>query len=203
MTGTMETGWSQQPRNSADEIKMRQLQSTLVTVGKGILLFGAWTVVKALGKLLINRADMFAEIKDVLYEQSIYLNNAQIFGILLLVTLAYLSFGIAARSYIGFSAISEGKGRSRRCRILYLLLTALLIVNSISEVISGIRAFVEFFSERADSIDTSVISILIELTSVIMMAELIFTVIRLRKLEKQLKQAESAGQGGTAQQPKE
>ena len=94
---------------------------------------------------------------------------------------------VGIRTQIGLAAISEGRGRRRRKG--YLILAAIIIIVSVLEVISNIILSNPEASYGALSADTSLSSSVIELTSMVMLTEMIVSAVRLRKARLRVSQS--------------
>ena len=171
--------------NSPDQIKLRKSQNTLVIVGTGIIVFGFWTVLKTLGELFVNRSANVAEIRKLAETPMTEISDNKIFWLTIFFTVCYLSFGIVTRLIIGISAIAEG--RDRRHGILYFPLTVLMIFLGISETNNSIYMYINTIKDpyaEAGSTDFHMASIIIQLTSVIMMIQMIVAAIRVKKYRR-------------------
>ena len=167
--------------NDPKQIAIRKYQNTLIVVGTGIILFGAWTVVKVLGSFFMLREETVAAMRKLSGEAIDELPDSVVFYITLAVVLLIMLISLAVRSYVGLSAISEGRGRKRRR--LYLPLAVIMII-------SGIMSFVtSFFVVNGEnalgalSQDTTLSGLIIELTSIVMLTEMVVSAVRIRKLK--------------------
>ena len=182
-------------KNDPQQIKLRRNQNTLITVGTGTIAFGVWSFVKTLGMTLITRPDNISgymsamqsggvEITDM-SETAMFWTTVVISGILLIID-------VSARLFVGFSAISVGRGK-RHSR-WYIVIALLMILGS---VISVLMILYSFQLDTEDSVaalsNNSAISnntfsgVIIELTSTIMLIEMLAASVRVRKLNGQSK----------------
>ena len=125
------------------ETELRRKQISLYTLGTGIILFGAWSVVKA---LLIVQAKP-----------------------------------IGLRLYIGLSARAEGTGGKKKYFYLHLSVVIFLI-----NILAFLFSLYSLLTNRVGDYDTLdyIVTLLVDLTSNFLLARLIFTVRRVRKLRK-------------------
>ncbi len=176
--------------NDIDHILIRRSQNTLIVVGTGTILFSVWTVVKTLGTLILLKDEAVAVVRKTADENGIIISDQHLFYIVLAVTLIALLLFLAVRTYIGLTAISEGRGLRRR--IGYLILAVIMIIFNITAVIIN---FVSVKSQDSiDSLavfsnDTSLSAHIIEITSIIMLVELVFSAIRIRIVRKRVSQS--------------
>lgn len=170
--------------NDIDHILLRRSQNTLIVVGTGIILFSVWTVVKTLGVLFLLKNESVAVVKKALDETGIILSDQQVFFIVLVIILVIMLLFLAVRTFIGLSAISEGRGFRRRKG--YLILAVIMIIINIA------AAVINFFSARSQEYpvafgnNLSLPAHIIELTSIIMLVELVFSAIRIRRVRKRV-----------------
>ena len=176
--------------NDIDHILIRRSQNTLIVVGTGTILFSVWTVVKTLGTLILLKDEAVAVVRKTADENGIIISDQHLFYIVLAVTLIALLLFLAVRTYIGLAAISEGRGIRRRMG--YLILAVIMIIFNITAVIIN---FVSVKSQDSiDSLavfsnDTSLSAHIIEITSIIMLVELVFSAIRIRIVRKRVSQS--------------
>lgn len=173
--------------NDIDHILIRRSQNTLIVVGMGTILFSVWTVVKTLGSFFLLKDESVAVVKKAAGESGVALSDQQVFYVVLVVMVLFLILFLAARTFVGMSAISEGRGLRRRYG--YLILASIMIILNIASFVTS------FFSTRSqESIsvftnDTSLSALIIELTSMIMLVELVYSAIRIRKVRKRVRQS--------------
>ena len=166
--------------NDIDHILIRRSQNTLIVVGTGTILFSVWTVVKTLGTLILLKDEAVAVVRKTADENGIIISDQHLFYIVLAVTLIALLLFLAVRTYIGLTAISEGRGLRRR--IGYLILA--VIINFVS-----VKSQDSIDSLAVFSNDTSLSAHIIEITSIIMLVELVFSAIRIRIVRKRVSQS--------------
>ena len=171
-----------QPDNSPESVRLRKSQNTLIVVGAGIMMFGLWTVVKSLGMVFLDPEILMADARTIAAGSGGLVTERLLFTAMLVVVAVYLFFGLTARCIIGFSAIAEGRGR-RRGKV-YLPLTVVFIILNILEINAGVLRAV--FGNVAETVpgNSLLVSLIIELTSMIMMVQLLSAVRHVRKFEK-------------------
>lgn len=162
--------------NDPREIEIRKYQSILRSIGTGIIMMGAWSLAKAVSMMLIDSSEMYTaagEISDV-PELAMSQHAAMIFVIC--VTAAVVLIDILIRIYVGRSAIAIGKGQKRGAA--YIVLTCLLILFSMIALLLIIASFRYYGKEGSD---VSISAAVIELTSLIMLIEMLVASFRLKK----------------------
>ena len=173
--------------NDIDHILIRRSQNTLIVVGTGTILFSVWTVVKTLGMIILLKDESVAAIRKAVDESGFKLSDQSLFYIVLAFTLIAMILFLAVRIFIGLSAISEGRGFRRRNG--YLVLAVIMISISITAIVGN------FFSAKSQepllvlSNDTSLSAHIVEFTSVVMLVELVFSAIRIRRVRKRVRQS--------------
>ena len=165
-----------QDRREAERL-LRKNQNTLVIVGKGVIAFGVWTAVKTvLSAMLmddIENAIQGAETGEPVPALAVY-------AILAVILLLLLGF----RALIGRAAIAEGRGR--KSGWLYLVLAGLLALTDLAALVTSIVWIEDAFKSVMDL----VVTVVVELTSIVTTAELILSAIRVKRLTRLL------GKGG-------
>ena len=156
------------------ETELRRKQISLYTLGTGIILFGAWSVVRA---LLVLQAKPIAEL-DLPDDPKIMLLTKILFFIILGL---FLLASFCCRLYIGLSARAEVTGNVKKNFYLYLSVLIFLI-----NILAFLFSLYFFFTNRLGEYDTPdyFVTLLVDLTSNFLLARLIFTVRRVRKLRK-------------------
>ena len=153
------------------EKELRRKQVTLVTLGTGVILFGVWSVVKS---LLYFRTGLFSDL-DTQVEPELLPYMLATVVIVALFVLADLGI----RLKIGRRARAEGMGRRQKNG--YLILAALIVLVNITGDLLGVYYIVKNGVPEQSGLDY-VVSVLVDLSSTVLLAELIITVLRVRKL---------------------
>ena len=153
------------------EKELRRKQVTLVTLGTGVILFGVWSVVKS---LLYYRTNLFADL-DTQVEPELLPYMLATVVIVALFVLADLGI----RLKIGRRARAEGMGRRQKNG--YLVLAALIVLVNITGDLLGVYALVKYGISEQSGLEY-VVSVLVDLSSTVLLAELIVTALRVRKL---------------------
>lgn len=144
----------------------RRLENDLMILGEGIVLISAWTFLKFVITLIAFRNVKITPDVDLLYLVMLGVLGIILVGIFLLY------------SFVGLSARSESRGK--RKRPIYLILAGILTVTRTLVILSEI---VSFFFTRSGVL-TIIISLVIDMTSLVFMLEIMGAAVRLRKLRK-------------------
>ena len=168
----MKTG--QELDRSELERLLRKHQNTLVIVGKGVFAFGLWSVAKVfLSVRLIpeirNQALLNPDTGELFPELWVY-------GILAFFSFFILLFRAAVRR----GAVAEGLGR--RTRLGYVALAVLIAAVDASALIASLLEPEQAYRSVLDGI----VSVVVELTSIVTTIELIVSAVRVRKLVRML-----------------
>lgn len=154
------------------ETQMRRCRVTLVTLGTGIILFSAWSIIKTF--LLTYAAASFDELDisgpgELLAVKLLY---ALFVGVFLLLT-------VGLRLRVGLSARAEGLGKRKKSG--YLILAVLIVLLNLAfNTISLYYAFTQGLGEETAA--EFVVGFTIDLTSDVLLIEMLLTVCRLRRL---------------------
>ena len=179
--------------NGQEDIRLRRDQNTLRIVGAGTIVFGVWSCVKAFGVLFFKRQEIINEILEDAGKTDIQLSEdleGKMFTVLLIMVLIVLLADLAARLFVGLSAISESRGRRRG--ILYIAVTCIMISTSFTTIISVISGSVNKSAAESVSLmhDSVVSTVLIELTSMVMLTEMVVASVRTKRFRQRTERTE-------------
>ena len=173
--------------NDIDHILLRRSQNTLIVVGSGTILFSVWTVVKTLGSLFLLRDELVAFLRKTIDESGLAIPDQYIFYIELAMVLIIMALFLVFRTFIGLSAVAEGRGFRRNNG--YLILAVLLIIFNVAVMAVNFFSVHSGEAPLALSNGNSLPAQIIELTSIIMLFELVFSAIRIRNVRKRVGQS--------------
>lgn len=168
--------------NDPEQIKIRKSQNTLIVVGTGTILFGIWTALKMIGSLFMLKKETVEAMRKLAaggFDQN---TDQQVFAVTLGIALFATLILLFLRTFIGLSALAEGRGQRKNRS--YLLVAVLMIIAT---VLSFGFNFFSVTGEKAYGAltpDTSFSGMIIELTSFIMLIEMVISAIRIRKLNR-------------------
>ena len=148
------------------EAKNRRTEDNLFVLGTSVMAFGLWNLIKFTVYFFVNAED----IKQVAGEKYF------MFAVIITWTIFFISFLL--RCFIGFSARAEGKGK--RKNVFYLVLTGIIIFVNLTLIIFE----TVYFSTQLEYIFTMIVTLIIDITSFMLLLELMINSIRVRKLRK-------------------
>lgn len=153
------------------QARLRRDRDTLMVAGGGVMAFGFWSVIKSISFLLFNTDYVREQLGDTgEVPEGLLLALTYLFvGLVLLADLAF-------RLFIGRSARAEAGGRRRGW--VYLAAAGILCVMY---AVSVPAAFA--LGGTTDLLDT-VISALVDLTSAVMLLELIIAAVRVKREQR-------------------
>ena len=157
------------------ERELRQKRSALRMFGTGMLAFTAWLIIKTLlVAVLVPEAvsdSIFEDVQDE-YDSS-----------LTLLLLGLIALIVWMRLHIGFAARAEGLGK-RRGRF-YVIMAFVFLAVQIATLIGTVQELLETPLSDADMLDSAA-SLLLELCSTSTTAQLAFTAVKVRRLDRLL-----------------
>lgn len=156
------------------EILLRRNLDTIFIVGTGTILMAVWGIAKLIALAVLSEAGIESVVGPFPDDGAPALYY-RFFGFFIL-----LDFLL--RIVIGRRARAEGRGKKQGS--LYIVLAGFLCLNYLMSVVG--RA-VNLYFERSDIEDT-LIMIVIDATSMVILAELIVSAVRIRKLTRQMEE---------------
>ena len=154
---------------STQQARIRRLQDTLIIAGGGVIAFGVWSLAKlALFFVFVDESQLrqLLGLGDSIPMTPLYIAA----GIVVLIDLA-------VRAYVGLSARSEGRGQKKSP--FYLVVAIFVALLNASSVIAPL-----FGAPVGLSILDSVVSVVIEATSLTALVLVIYCSVCLRRLDK-------------------
>ena len=148
--------------------KARNMEVNLRTLGTGVILLGAWTFIKFALTFLVYGSEIYGN--DV---------SSVVIAWVTAFVLGIAGIDFLLRLYIGLSARAEGKGKPKRA--VYLVLTGILLALEIIAVLAD--AYLIFSTYEA--LFTTIITFFIDLTSTILLLELMVNAIGIRRLRRE------------------
>lgn len=149
----------------------RRLQDSLVVIGTGILVFGAWTLLKFL--LLIFLQDAESQ------RQFFHMDQEDVPLYIIYIALGIIAtFDLGSRLFVYLSARAEGFGR--RKGYAYLLIAGIMAILSTLSVITAAQALVAIDAGFFESL----VTLTIEGTSAVILVMLIVNSVRLKRLTR-------------------
>ncbi len=156
------------------ETELRRRRSELLTLGFGIIAFGVWSVLKT---YLYTWVDPLVQNVDV---EEQYKTAATILGYVMITIVLAMDLGL--RLYVGMSARAEGLGKKKG--------RAYIVVASLMLLVSVLLWFASlgYIQTRAedDSLMDYIVSMVVDLTSIAILARLVYNAVKVRQLRRQL-----------------
>ena len=168
--------------------ELRRCRSDLSLLGSGIIVFTIWELVKSMLIAVLapetESAGQEAEaVPEVLEELSSSMISLLAAAILLL-----LFFSVVFRLYIGFSARAEAAGK--RKGKLYVVLAFVFFAGQLLMFVLGLIQLI-LNGIGDNSITVTLVTQIVETTSLVITGELAFTAVKFKKLNR--RKAEQAG----------
>ena len=166
------------PANRPERIRLRRDENTLMVVGSGVILFGIWSVVKALLQGNASFSNMLAEarLEDAGLEELGFGDLSWLVAALAAAfVLIALLLDLSIRIFVGMSARAEGRGKKQGP--VYLVLSVLLLA------LSGvfICSYLIMLFHGSDQVMDADAAILVELTSFVTLLQMILSAVRVRR----------------------
>lgn len=156
------------------ERHLRKGQNNLVVIGYGVIAFGLWSAIKIVLYTALN-----TDINMLSSEEETV--SVVMFWIMMFV---FLAFDLSLRLYVGFSAVYEGRGRKKRFG--YIILALLMALTSFALVVANLAAF-----GSDESPGKTVVTIIVEASSSIMLIEMAIFAVRVKRLGRKLAEQEN------------
>ncbi|MBO4877567.1 MAG: hypothetical protein J5501_06155 [Ruminococcus sp.] len=164
--------------------EIRRCRDHLVSIGTGVSLFGIWTVIRIIMGFILEREYVMEEIQKGTDE-----DQRLVIAVLCFLIAVFLLMILGIHLYIGMSARREGLGGKKGNG--YLIVTALFILF----YCFGITAEIVLYDKAFKGISDGIVTVFIDITMLVTLAELMFNAVRVRKLSRQLTETgcENAG----------
>ena len=156
------------------ETELRRRRSELLTLGYGIIAFGLWSVLKT---YLYTWVDPIIREADVTAENR---TAAAIVAYIMITMVLAVDFGL--RLYVGMSARAEGMGKKKGRG--YIVVAALMLLISVLLWFLSL-GYIQSRAEN-DSLMDYIISMVVDLTSIAILARLVYNAVKVRQLRRQL-----------------
>ena len=165
--------------------QLRKYQNMLIIIGTGVIYFGVWGYVKLAMYFVSNRSNLLETFSKTMDVETLTPEILQVFYIITFAMILLMGGIIfAVRLYVGLSARAEGMGR--RHGVFYLVVAVLIVLIEGGILVASV---VLYFSGNGG--ETSFLDMLatavVELTSVVLTAEMVVSAVKVKRLEKQMK----------------
>ncbi|MBQ7990662.1 MAG: hypothetical protein IJ251_06405 [Oscillospiraceae bacterium] len=166
---------------------LRKYSNTLVICGMGEVVYGVWSVIRTILAVILSM-----NITDLLIAEAeangevITESDLELLKVLFYISLGILLAGeLLLRMYVGISSRAEGLGRKKN--VTYIIAAGIIVINHLSTLWT---LSVGLHNANEDLLDNAVM-IVIDLTSVLILIDLIICAVKVRKLRREI-QAETA-----------
>lgn len=156
------------------ETELRRRRSELLTLGYGIIAFGLWSVLKT---YLYTWVDPIIREADVTAENR---TAAAIVAYIMITMVLAVDFGL--RLYVGMSARAEGMGKKKGRG--YIVVAALMLLISVLLWFLSL-GYIQSRAENESLMDY-IISMVVDLTSIAILARLVYNAVKVRQLRREL-----------------
>ena len=148
-----------------DEVKLRRYQNLLAISGLGVIAFGVWSVLKTI-LLLCFRDDLLADVPD----------DPLAWVIVFVMIGSILLIDFSVRLFVGLSARAEGLGKKKRR--VYVAFAVLIALSSLASLI------LIFVDSGTTSLLELAVSVIVEVTSLVVVIELLTAAVIVKKLKR-------------------
>ena len=178
--------------NSEEQRKIRKSQITLVIVGTGIIVFGAWAALKVYLLVLFRKVELIEQLRGIIPDDAEPVEDKAFVYAILFAATVYVLIELGIRLFVGLSAIAEGRGvRSGKVYILFvflLIISSLIIVSADTFEAVTSTPTLEYGSFSLSRSDAAT-SLIVDLTSLIMNVQMLVSSFRVKKFKKKMGQS--------------
>lgn len=164
--------------NDPRDIEIRKNRNILHSIGTGIIIMGAWSMLKGMSMMLIDPSRISEGIQGLTSGEDLALSEHTAMIIMVVMTIAIANIDFLIRLYVGSSAIAVSKGNKRGTA--YVVLSCLLIITSVVTLCFMCAALYNGIASTEDS-GASFSALIIETTSLVMLIEMLVVSHRLKK----------------------
>lgn len=169
-------------------IRFRKIRSRLGISAFGVMAFAVWSIIRTILQMFFGTTPTLNEVNNGVAAQTIEAQvDDSVIVLILVVVLTVLAVEIALRLFIGLSARAESKGKKKS--IVYIILAGLFIPFYVTIIIYSFQNSNYLESNVFDNI----ISIILDITSLISFIELFVSAIMLRRMRKKYVDIEQKG----------
>ena len=155
-------------------IELRRRRITLMSLGSGVISFGVWSILKTLLYIYVGVFNLNVTTVPEEYQQAAT-------AIAYVMLAFFMMIGLSLRLFVGLRARAAGSGK--RQRPTYIVVAGLLLAWSVLSLLVAVFSRTSGRMENQSVMDYAV-SIFVECCSAAILAELVYTALRVRKLAK-------------------
>jgi len=156
------------------ETELRRRRINLLTLGAGVIAFGIWSVLKTYLYIMVDPIPMEFDVPEQFQKKALIVAYVMVTVILL--------FDLGLRSYIGLSARAEGLGKKKGNA--YIVVTAMMLIVNIAAWI--VYLFLYNYDDGHEALMDYVVSLVVDFTSIVILAQLLYNAILVRRLSREL-----------------
>ncbi len=156
------------------ETELRRRRTNLFTLGGGVIAFGVWSMLKTYLYMLVDPIPLTLEVPEEYRKAALVVAYG-------LVTF-FLLIDLGLRLYVGLSARAEGIGQKKGKA--YIVLAVLMLIVNIASWLAYLFTY-DYKGGDAALVDY-VVSLVVDLTSIVLLAQLIYNAVLVRRLSRQL-----------------
>ena len=154
------------------EIELRRCRISLMTLGSGVFAFGVWSILKSYLYLWVNPV-VFDDVAEQ-YQSAVMITFYVLYTFCMLLDLLL-------RAYVGMGARSMGMGQKKG--LPFMIVLTLMLGTSVLSCVFMLTGRESVRMENQSALDFYV-SAFVEFCNMGVLAELLYTVVRVKKLEK-------------------
>ena len=181
--------------------EIRKHKDTLIIVGKGVVAFGLWSIIKSIAYSFLEKDEFFKFMNEAVGEiEALEPEIGRLFVyafsvIFFIIVYSLLSCDIVFRIYVAKSAGAEAFGTLKKKRNTYLVIAGFMAFMSLLSILRvPFTIFKGEFEEAEDIIDI-IATTIVELTSFITLTELMVSAVKIRRLRAGLEQQNTGERG--------
>ena len=170
---------------------------TLAVVGMGAIAFGIWSLIKSILYFVLVEplSDIINENLDSIIDSNFEALAALALSILIVGL--FVLIDMLFRWKVGRRAMAISRG-DKDPGVGFFILSAILLLMDLSELVLGVSSIVGAISSSEDMID-QISTLLVDFTSVVMLIEMLFAAIMIRKLVKKISEGQNTEGQNTAE----
>lgn len=155
---------------------IRRYKSSLIISGTGYIAFGIWSVLKSIIQITLGaESELFKSLMSEDLNMPEFI-NVRIFIFSIVIVILLLIFFV--HWYIGMGAVKYGRGTSRKKGFLLFAIPAAIF--SIAEIPNLFKQMIE---AGRSTLDTTLVACIMNLTMVWILADMMYSAYKLKKLE--------------------
>ena len=157
--------------NEKTQIDLRRYQSNLALSGMAYIAFGIWSVIRLIIQFALTDLKMNPESLEMLSGSTALFAAFAVIVVFIVINLTGIQI------IIGFKAIKYA--RNLGGSVILPIVTAFLVLLHIFDIV---YIFMAIFDTKQDGTDTSIAAILIEITTLIIVFDMMWSSIRIKML---------------------